>query len=80
MRALYSKRFSGEYDPTIRDLKRSVVARIQQARANGTLTKDIADASGESINASIIYDMLNAERFSKDVWLMVDGGLKSLGY
>lgn len=80
MRGMYSERIHGEYDSSIRELKRSVVERIKKARANGVAASAIADAGGDGISIHVVYDMLNAELFPKDVWVAMDKALKSIGY
>ena len=80
MRGLYSERFHGEYDPTIRELKKSVVKRINEARRDKISADEIATAAGEPITIFVVYDMLNAELFPKEIWEAMDEGLERLGY
>lgn len=78
--SFYSDKLRGKYDPTIKELKRSVVSRIQKAREDGVTVSEIADACDDAINLTVIYDMLEAQLFSKEAWESVDRALQSIGY
>lgn len=78
--SFYSDKLRGKYDPSIRELKQSVISRIQQARRDGVTVSEIADACDDSINLTVIYDMLDAQLFSKEAWESVDEALKSIGF
>lgn len=80
MRGLFSERLHGEYDPSIRELKRSVVDRIKKARENGVATHEIVDAGDDRISIHVVYDIMNAELFPRDIWEAMDEALKSIGY
>ena len=78
--SFYSDKLRGKYDPSIRELKRSVISRVQEARRDGVTVSEIADACDDGINLTVIYDMLDAQLFSKEAWKNVDEALKSIGY
>lgn len=80
MRSLYSTRFQTEYDPSIRQFKKDVVARMRKAREDGVSASKMADAAGDIVSIGVVYDLLNAEMFGKEVWSAMDEGLKKLGY
>lgn len=80
MRSMYSERMHGCYDPSIASLKRDVLARLMRARSEGIKAGQIVEASGDSLNIYIIYDMMNAETFAEEKWLEMDSALKCLGY
>lgn len=80
MRSMSSEKMHGFYDPSIAELKRDVVRRLQKARSEGVSAGKIAEIGGEGISIYVIYDMLNAEIFPEQTWRDMDAALKYLGY